>query len=283
MQTGYRIERHSPESFHRRAVPWLLRREAEHNLLLGIAAELVAGNNRYGEPIYLATVEHDGEVVGCAFRTPPYKAGLTCMPLDAVPALAADLREMFGTLPAIMGPAVEANAFADAWLPGRGYSEPDLQMRIFALRQVTPPPQPAPGSMRLASAADLELTASWAEAFARDAHVPIGGNSEDVARHFINERELYLWVDRDPVSMAVATGPTPGGIRIGFVYTPRERRGHGYASVLVGALSQAMLEGGRDFCFLYTDAANPTSNAIYQRLGYRHVCDVVDVALDESG
>ena len=37
-------------------------------------------------------------------------------------------------------------------------------------------------------------------------------------------------------------------------------------------VSREMLAHGRRFCFLYTDMANPTSNAIYQRIGYRLVC-----------
>ena len=35
-----------------------------------------------------------------------------------------------------------------------------------------------------------------------------------------------------------------------------------------------LLDGGRRFCFLFTDLANPTSNSIYQRIGYRPVTDV---------
>jgi hypothetical protein len=43
----------------------------------------------------------------------------------------------------------------------------------------------------------------------------------------------------------------------------------------VAAQSQAALDAGRRFCFLFTDAANPTSNHIYQAIGYEHVRDVV--------
>ncbi|MBA2569295.1 MAG: GNAT family N-acetyltransferase [Actinobacteria bacterium] len=68
-------------------------------------------------------------------------------------------------------------------------------------------------------------------------------------------------------------GPTPNGIRIGPVYTPPELRGRGYASALVAKLSSSLLAGGRRFCFLYTDLANPASNKIYERLGYVRVCE----------
>jgi hypothetical protein len=83
-----------------------------------------------------------------------------------------------------------------------------------------------------------------------------------------------LWEDGEPVSLAAAGGPTPNGIRIGPVYTPPELRGRGYASALVAELTRVQLEGGRRFCFLFTDLANPTSNRIYQRVGYEPVTDV---------
>ena len=76
-----------------------------------------------------------------------------------------------------------------------------------------------------------------------------------------------------PVSLAGHAGETPNGARVGPVYTPPELRGRGYASALTAALTEQLLERRR-FCFLFTDLANPTSNSIYQRIGYRPVTDV---------
>ena len=101
------------------------------------------------------------------------------------------------------------------------------------------------------------------------------------ARRIIGDGVLYLWEDGEPRSMVAAGGPTTNGIRIGYVYTPPPFRGHGYASVMVAHLTQRLLDDGRRFCFLYTDLANPTSNAIYRRLGYMPVSDVVDVVFAE--
>jgi len=88
----------------------------------------------------------------------------------------------------------------------------------------------------------------------------------------------YLWIAGTPVSLAGCTGPTPNGIRIGPVYTPPEHRNHGYASAAVAALSQLLLERGFRSCFLFTDLSNPTSNKIYQAVGYQPVCDVDEYA-----
>ena len=76
--------------------------------------------------------------------------------------------------------------------------------------------------------------------------------------------------------MAARTGPTTHGVRINFVYTPSEFRGKGYASACAAALSQAMLNSGRRFCYLFTDLSNPVSNQIYQRIGYVPVCDFTE-------
>ena len=76
------------------------------------------------------------------------------------------------------------------------------------------------------------------------------------------------------MSWAGVGGRTPNGTRIGPVYTPPSERGHGYASALVAAASQAQLDEGLAFCFLFTDLANPTSNHIYQAIGYEPVTDI---------
>ena len=76
-----------------------------------------------------------------------------------------------------------------------------------------------------------------------------------------------------PVSLAGFGSLTPNGIRIGSVYTPPEHRNRGYGTAVTAAVSQLLLERGHRFCFLYTDLANPTSNAIHARIGYEPVCD----------
>ena len=75
------------------------------------------------------------------------------------------------------------------------------------------------------------------------------------------------------MSMAARARPMTHGVVVNAVYTPPEMRGRGYASACVGHLSQHLLDSGYQFCCLFTDLSNPTSNNIYQRLGYHPVCD----------
>lgn len=273
----------NPADFLCRAERWLLQREAEHNLVLGLASDLARGPDpRYQPPIYFAAVERDGEVVGCAFRTPPFKLGLTRMPLDAVPALARDVAQVYQDIPAIMGPERESLEVAKAWTAIRGNGSTfsmGPRHRIHQIDSVIMPPAPPPGRLRLATPADMDLVLEWSAAFYRDT-----GQTEhqqgSTARRLIGQGLLHLWDDGEPRSMAAAFAPTPNGIRVAYVYTPPALRGRGYASATVGTLSRMQLQQGRRFCFLYTDLANPVSNAIYARLGYRPVADVVDVVID---
>jgi predicted GNAT family acetyltransferase len=269
------------------AEPYFERHEAEHNLQLGILSQLRRVPDRYEQPPYLGIIFGQGEVVGVGLRTPPHNAivSLIAPPDLLAPAaalLADDLRAHYGDgLPGVIGPATEARALVEAWQQLTGHSAAKaLAERIYQLDRVIPVSDVA-GSMRRAGEGDRTLLEGWIAAFSAEAlgdHEQLDPAAwvESALAAPASERGLLLWEDAAglPVALAGYTGPTPHGMRIGPVYTPPEQRGHGYASALTAALSQMLLEGGRQFCFLFTDLANPTSNKIYQQIGYRPVCDV---------
>jgi GNAT superfamily N-acetyltransferase len=275
---GYKYVRHADvTSFAQRAVPWLLQSEAEHNLILGIIEQLKQHRSiGAGEP-YLLTVEHDDHVAGCVFRTPPYKLGLTRMPHGAIAALVNEVGDVFDELPAVMGPSPQARAFAEAWASSKGKSARiGMRQRIYELREVVPPPKPALGQLRLAGKRDLELLVTWLDEFAVETRVGTV-NTRTFAENHINNKTVFLWEDEgEPRTSSLFAGLTPHGVRVGFVYTPPAFRRRGYASACVAAVSQKAFDSGYEFCCLYTDLSNPTSNDIYQRIGYTPVCDVVD-------
>lgn len=209
--------------------------------------------------------------------TPPHNLVLSLLPLAAVAPIAADAYRHYGTLPGVLGPTDAARAFAERWraLTGQPYRRAVAE-RIYQLEAVTPV-LAVPGALRRATAADRDLLITWLAAFYRET---LGEGGLRQAEHTADARlttetaAIYFWEDGRPVSLAGYSGPTPNGIRIAPVYTPPELRGRGYASATVAALSQLLLDGGRRRCFLFTDLANPTSNRIYQAIGYRPVCDV---------
>lgn len=266
------------DAFLARARPWLMEREDEHNLVLGLASALSGTEPAPGSGGYLfLTVERTGSVVGAVFRTPPYKAGLTRMPLEAAPLVAGALGARYPRLPAVFGHSDVAEAVGAAWARLKGVTaRTGLPQRIYRLDRVAFP-EGVPGAMRVATEADLPTVHRWADGFAEDAGPGFATPPETRAR-WVRAGGLFLWeVGGEPVSMALATGHTENGVRIGYVYTPPERRRQGYASMITAALSQRELERGARFCVLYTDLTNPTSNAIYQRLGYRPLHDLTDV------
>jgi hypothetical protein len=258
------------------ARPFLMAREAEHNLMLGIAGSLQADPNRYEGPPYLATVEDGGATVAVAMRTPPHNALLSGMETVAPVALiAGDMHAAYGVLPGASGPKQVVAAFVREWQARTGQSfRLTMPQRIYKLERSVPP-EGVPGHLRPATPDDRPLLLSWFRAFTWEA---VGTNEDpapDVDRflRFVTGG-MYIWEDGQPASMAAWSSPTANGVRIAAVYTPPELRRRGYASACVAALSQLMLDQGRRFCFLYTDLNNPTPNRIYPRIGYVPVCDV---------
>jgi hypothetical protein len=153
-------------------------------------------------------------------------------------------------------------------------------LRAFELRKVVYRGH-APGRLRVATEEDFDLTAFWALAFNQEAlgeHDELG--AQIMAKRAIQNGNIYLWEDGRPVSMAAKARPTAHGVTVNLVYTPLELRGRGYATACVAHLSQRLLDDGWQFCTLFTDLSNPTSNNIYQKIGYRPVCDFTEFAFE---
>ncbi len=266
------------EAFLGRAGEFLVEREAEHNLVLGLAARLRKKPLAYGEQPYFAVVGDGERVVGAALRTPPHNLVLSELDdLDAAAPLAEDARASFDELPGVLGPAAAAARFVDAWRALTGVAaRRAVAHRIYAADSAMRPASVS-GRMRPYAETDRELVLRWLEAFEREAlsEPPPEPAADLLARRVgVSGAGIVLWEHDGPVSLAGFAGATPNGIRVGPVYTPPERRRRGYATVLVAELTRTLLAGGRRFCFLFADLANPTSNAIYGRVGYRPVTDV---------
>jgi hypothetical protein len=217
--------------------------------------------------------------------TPPYKLQLVApgaVSEEAIRLVASALVDGNWPVPAVLARRDLASAFAWVFREMTGVScEEGMNQRIFELRSVNPVPLPE-GLFRPAGADDLDLVISWAHAF----HRGIFGDSEpdrteEYATEKVKNGSLYLWVDRKPVSMAARTRPTPHGESISYVYTPPEHRRKGYATAVVAELARKVLSEGKEFCSLYTDLANPTSNSIYMRIGFVPVADVIDIRFQE--
>jgi len=265
------------KEFYEWAEPFLLTREADHCLMLGICTEFMRHGAAAGEQPYLALVTQGNAVLAAAVRTPPHGPVLShVLTPEALPLLVSDALAEYGMLPAVLGPVPISEAFAQRWQQLSGHSyRLQMALRIYRLDAVRPAARAA-GHLRRATQADRQLLTAWLAGFQADIGETANpsGIKATLERFLtLDTRGLYLWEDGQPVSMAGYCGPTPNGCRISTVYTPPEHRRRGYASACVAALSQLLLDSGRRFCFLFTDLSNPTSNHIYQEVGYEPVCD----------
>ena len=274
------------QAFLELAGPYLEAHEAEHNLIFGIAANVASNPELLPEPARFAIARgRDGEVVGAAMQTPPRQVLLSLL---GDPAAAAILADAFGdgSVPAVQAAPADAEAFARRWCathPGLAASR-RMAEGIYRLTAIVPP-RAVPGRARIAAARDRDLLAGWLADFSMEALGEAMDEPAVFADRWIRHtggRAMWLWEIEAPgtragtaVSMTGVSGPTPHGIRIGPVYTPPDARRRGFAANLVAAASQAQLDAGRRFCFLFTNLANPTSNRVYQSIGYERVL-VVD-------
>lgn len=266
---------HDPVRFRDETTAYLVRDEPRHNLILGVSDTLASNPTLFPELVFWVVREGE-EIAACALRTSPYNLVLARPRDDEALALLADAIDI--ELPGVVGATPEVDVFTEEWVARTGVSpRVAIEQGVYALRKVAPVPQ-APGRSREADGSDYELVLRWFRAFAREAmhddHGPSVYERQIRQRLGSSKGGFTIWEDGgEPVSMSGYGGVTPNGIRIGPVYTPPEQRGRGYATSLVAGLSGRLLREGRTFCFLYTDLANPTANAIYERIGYVRVCE----------
>jgi predicted GNAT family acetyltransferase len=269
------------EEFAGEAGPFLRAQPARHTLELSIIDTLrKRGPAAFGAnpPLFgwwRPLDDPDGPVAAAFLQTPPYPLLLSSAPDEAVAELADTLAAAGRELPGVNAGESAAARFATRWRQRTSAATSvHMRTRLYRLDDLVPP-EPAPGGQaRMVAAADRDLLVAWFGAFLRE----VGSlTEEDPVRLFddrVGRDTLMVWEDGgQPVSMAGATQQVAGMCRVGPVYTPPALRGRGYAGAVTAAVSQAALEAGAAEVLLFTDLANPASNGLYQRLGYRPVED----------
>ena len=259
--------------FAEHTADFLADRPIEHNVLATVAAALEARGR--SDPPLFAWVQssESGKVSAAVLRAPPWRLLASSMSAEAAAALMPKLLEADPELPGVNGPQPAASHLAEAWRRcAGGKVEPVMSQAIYSLAHVIEPPRPPAGDTRFAHSSDRDLMIEWMRAFNREAGMPeVGASSEIDGR--LRDQRLFVWDDDGVVSMVGIRPPVAGVVRLGPVYTPPAARRRGYATALVADVSRRALSGGATKCILYTDLANPTSNSIYQAVGYQHSVD----------
>jgi hypothetical protein len=275
------LNRHpDARAFLTRAEQWLAAREIEHAVVLQSARQARANDTHYERPMYWTTLEDDGRIVGCAYRTPPFKVGVTALPEAAIAPLVADLAATYpGAIGGFSGPEPAVSALARSWVRERGGSwavNTSGRLLSFASSGTAASAEPpAAGMLRLASAGDAALAQSWGAAASIDSGIAaLDGN---LCMQLLGAKMLYFWADDQPRCMIGLLRETRDSAAVGIVYTPAAFRGQGFATAAMGALNRLLDERGVRNRYLWIDPKSDAANALARKLGCGFVYDSLDV------
>ena len=272
------------EDYLAAAGPVLYEQEAINGLMLGICERLVRNPAAYKDPVFAVVENESGDIQLAASMTPPHNMVLAdgADSLAAVPVLVEGLLQKGIQIPGVTGPVHLTDAFTASWQSASGQdSEVTMRQRVYELREVRMPPLP-PGHHRVAQVRDIPTIMAWYESFVDESMHMTGRLKPEQAERMVNKNSLFVWENEgELVSVAMKTRPIAHSISVSFVYTPPEHRRQGFATALVARLSQHLLDLGYASVTLFTDLDFPTSNAIYQKIGYRPVTDFRMVSFKE--
>lgn len=274
------------ETFLRDTQTALEANEAANGLILGVCGQLARHPERVKAAPCLKTVEDERGLVLAAMMTPPQKLVVYAHQGDLDGGTRVLVQHLVGegwSVPGVMGPSEIAPGVAERWaeVTGQEYRL-ERRQRVYELREVIGP-TPERGRLQPATEADIGLVAGWWYAFHREIFGKADPEeAERAVRLRIEAGDIYLWEDERPLSVAMKTRPTRKGISVSLVYTPPEWRRRGYATACVGELSRMLLGAGWEFCALFADLANPASNRVYQKIGYRPVCNYDEYVFAET-
>ncbi|MFA1821778.1 GNAT family N-acetyltransferase [Virgibacillus oceani] len=259
----------SVKSYLEKVETLLLEKEACNNLILGLLDRLQSNKMN----CYLGYVEENGRAVSAFMRTPPHNwiiADVEGRNKDVSYAIADYLYEGGLEVPGVLGPVSEVEAFVHRWADLKNTTAAiHMNQLIYQLDEVKITPS-VKGQLVNGTEDELELIAAWLVIFGVEANEPITAEkAENMAYQFVKNQSIYLWkVDNQFVSMINRSRKTKNGATINAVFTPDQFKRKGYATNAVAVLSQQLLDKGFQFCSLYTDQSNQTSNNIYKKIGY---------------
>ncbi len=264
------------------AFPFLLNHEVENGLILTILNSLKRNIHRYGvEQPLLLTLTKGNDVKLISIRTPPHDLLISYTDkLVTIEVLVEYLLKRKEKLPGVLGFKEAADKFARLWCEKSSLDYYLLRNeRIFKLEEVSEDTLGI-NKFHVATKEYEKIVLNWTREMLKEALSDI--TNEELDRNINNFKEEFennnsqiflLFDDNEPVSMARKAGKSPNGNAINLVYTPPSLRRRGYATECVAKLSKLLLDEGNKYCFLFTDLSNPTSNSIYQKIGYRPVID----------
>jgi uncharacterized protein len=261
-----------PRAFERRAMRWLSIREGENSYFLGLLPQLVTGGVVPGQNFF--TVEEDNNLVAAGVVMRTRSLCMTWATHEVLETLVDHICKAQWNIQHIHAPGHVAGYLGHLYAQRTGQrSELGRAERVYQLAR-NYYALPGEGHLVVATPDDRPLAREWIAGFIEEADFELESHSLDsVLDTLISSRVLYFWKSPEPVSMAAWVAPTPHGASINFVYTPPEFRGQGYGKAVSAALGAQMLASGLRYCFILTDVSDPRTNAMYQSIGARTLCE----------
>ncbi|AAT61477.1 MULTISPECIES: GNAT family N-acetyltransferase [Bacillus cereus group] len=266
-------------NFKKEVISFLEKNEQENNLILGVL-QMVQ------QPIFMGVAKQEEEIAIVFLQTEEKKQIIVAtseMVEEAIVELAKKLAEVYPNVPGLIGNKKVVQRLAEeiAVLENKKTTVA-MEQGIYELKQVKKKWN-GDGVSREINGDEIPLIEQWIYQFCEEVNLPTTKEEAEQTAHTLitNHRLFGLEIDGKLVSVAAKTRPTKNNITVNFVYTPKEERKKGYASNCVAALSQRMLDEGYKTTTLYTDLANPTSNKIYQEIGYEQIAESMLIFLEK--
>lgn len=265
-------------TFISRAQRLLLRDEATNQLLLSSAFTLArAGATRSSRLSFFAVENSSGEVAAAAMNVASKRLLLGSENDEATRFLSLELGNRNVSVNGVHGPPQATRTFASEMksLKGERLRE---QKQVVLQTRVVPQFTCSQGIFRAAKDKEIRLLLEWSLDFVKECGLDeTRTETEEVLRRYLEHKQISVWEDRVPVSMVGFGGFTPGGTRVNMVYTPPEQRGKGYARSAVGSQTRKLLLSGQHrSCFLYVAQDNEPAIAVYSKLGYQQVAEILE-------
>lgn len=264
----FSVRRLGVVEFVKEVLPVLAERELENNLMIGLALRLAA-EPKPPENAVLCAVLEAGRTVGGVLWTPPFLAVVSPLPAGAASVLVPALLSHDASLTGICAPGDHAREVAQTLAERHGSRLELCSDEVqYTLTRVIAPARPR-GTPRVATNDDLPIVTELTQGFVDEVRLPHPLDAAAMAKRKVSAREAWLWDDDGPKSLACKARSMLTGAAIAPIYTPPSARGRGYASALTAELCQSLLDAGSRFVCLHADRHNPTSNHVYQSIGFR--------------
>lgn len=272
----------TPQEFLKEGEAFLLKNESFNNLFLGLANRLCEQNPDGGDPFFYLLKNELDEVIGAAMRSAPIRPLIiTEMNNSGLRLLSEELKKKNISLVGAVGHKETIEHFGEVW----GSSSFEVMGQgVYECRNLIPPSllKGELYQVQLDDPVGLEAAVEFGAGFIKECfpkHREPVVEARKSVEFYVERGLLFLWKSDtgEFVSMACNNRESKNAGTIGWVFTPSDKRGNGYGSMVTYGATREIFKKGKTLANLFTDLSNPTSNSIYQKLGYKLIGNSIHI------